>query len=698
MKLRKNINRLLAIVLALNLSLSLVNVTALAAEEEAGDGRTLICKMEEHTHSSTCYSEPVLGCGKEAGEGGHTHTEECYDKTGEPICGQEESTGHVHDDSCYEEKATLTCGQEEGTGGHAHTEDCYTVAESVLTCGQEETAGHTHSDDCLDEDGNLICGQEETEPHSHDASCYAEGERTLTCGHEEGEGAHKHTEGCYTTESVLNCGKTEGEGAHTHTNECYPRICEQEETLGHVHTTECYVTCGKEISDEHPEHTEACHQPICGKEISDDHPAHTEDCYKQLTCGKEEHTHTDECYAPKTNDGESIPSADATDIQGLLKNVKITDSEGNDINGKLTIGNNYKIALAFSEGGAQGTQFPSGGTLTYQLPEFFKVVPKEENLTITINGKDIQIGTYSVSASGQLTIALSEVGVEKLKEADNVTLNFDMEATAQANPGSTGGSVNFGGAGQNFTFEVVDQPQVSVKKDGEYKENETHTGGTLSYTVKVTVKYGELHDAMLEDVLTPPQNSAFSLSDPKNVTVTLKRGGEEHTLGTGDYELTATEGDSNNPQDKAFQVKISEASAYAPLKEGDELYFTYTYEAGVSNSSLRLWANMENVATFTGSMPVEDRQPRGFCDPQRSRRGEQGPGIQRGHQDPALHLLHGGTRRRVGTPLYLRRYVCAVQRREVVSPGVRRQPGQEPDGQRRGHGRRLVQRKHERRR
>ena len=113
MKLRKNIHRLLAIVLALNLSLSLVNVTAMAANEDAG--RILVCGKVEHTHDETCYGEPEIICGLEEGAGRHIHTEECYGEVKTLICGQEENGGHVHGDECYQvtETRTLICGEEE---------------------------------------------------------------------------------------------------------------------------------------------------------------------------------------------------------------------------------------------------------------------------------------------------------------------------------------------------------------------------------------------------------------------------------------------------------------------------------------------------------------------------------------------------------------------------------------------------------
>ena len=106
------------------------------------------CGLEEHVHSTDCYSLNL-------------------------ICGQEETpavAGHVHGEECYTEESILTCTLEESDAedGHKHTADCYT-SEQVLTCTQQETeavAGHTHTDACYEQ--QLICDKTE---HQHSVDC-----------------------------------------------------------------------------------------------------------------------------------------------------------------------------------------------------------------------------------------------------------------------------------------------------------------------------------------------------------------------------------------------------------------------------------------------------------------------------------------------------------------------------------------------
>lgn len=152
---------------------------------------TLVCTLEEHTHSIDrgCYERK---CGKEE----HTHSEACY------TCGIE---NHTHDTSCYSDVgkassaiigapinrsngyvyrkwslvgkviyingtwyeytgntaigdiAPATCGKTEGT--HAHTNEC-------LGCGKAE---HIHN---IEECYNLTCDKTE---HTHGPDCYMSG-------------------------------------------------------------------------------------------------------------------------------------------------------------------------------------------------------------------------------------------------------------------------------------------------------------------------------------------------------------------------------------------------------------------------------------------------------------------------------------------------------------------------------------------
>lgn len=86
-----------------------------------------------------------------------------------------------------------------------------TGSTGVLTCTLTEGEGHRHTDACYTmHRGALICT--DTSPdHVHTDECYL-WSATLTCGMIEGEGAHTHTESCYSPVAApIGSGDNEGE-------------------------------------------------------------------------------------------------------------------------------------------------------------------------------------------------------------------------------------------------------------------------------------------------------------------------------------------------------------------------------------------------------------------------------------------------------------------------------------------------------
>lgn len=263
-------------------------------------GDVLDCKFEVHKHSTDCYEDERLVCGK-VEYVVHTHEDTCYDEDGGLLCLLPEEEGHVHGAECFkieesivcelEESAVdsymvessgeqedsfvgyalgseLICGQEE----HSHTDDCYTVTEeSTLICGQEEQGGHSHTDACYGEEGTLICGQEEYTGHTHDDSCYTiTAGSTLTCGWEE----HTHNDGCYdSTVQDTDSAQNGPAAGHTHSGDCYQLVrrlvCGKEGV--HIHDADCYqdgtLICTAPEVDSLEEHI---HGPECFGESEDE--------------------------------------------------------------------------------------------------------------------------------------------------------------------------------------------------------------------------------------------------------------------------------------------------------------------------------------------------------------------------------------------------------------------------------------------
>ncbi len=295
------------------------------------------------------------------------------------------------------------------------------------------------------------------------------------------------------------------------------------------------------------------------------------------------------------------------DIESLLDSVTITDDEGNGISGTLYVGKNYNIELHFSEKGSQYGQFDTeSDTLTYQLPSIFKI-DAQYGEELWIEGDTEPIGTYSVDENGLLTIVLNDYGKEKIAGSYDFTLSFFMSGTVEAVPAGSDGKVHFDSAGQEFTFEVVNQPIIDVEKDGKYTENPEKKGGTLEYTVRTTVEYGELHDTVVTDVLTPPQTESFKLNEATITEVKVKRadGTEVPLSSPQDYVWEKKKANPDHPGDLAFEIKL--VGDYDPLTVDEELYVTYNYDVQyVEGATDVFWGNVLNEVTVTGHMPVDD--------------------------------------------------------------------------------------------
>lgn len=153
---------------------------------------TLICALEEHTHSmeNDCYK---FICTKEK----HTHIETCY-----------------------------TCGIE----SHSHGTSCYTGVKSVSFAGigapNNPSNGYI-SREALSIDGKVIYINGTW--YKYTGSTSTGSIAPTTCG--KTEKIHVHDESC------LGCSKIE----HTHSieNNCYELICTKTE---HTHSSDCYLS------------------------------------------------------------------------------------------------------------------------------------------------------------------------------------------------------------------------------------------------------------------------------------------------------------------------------------------------------------------------------------------------------------------------------------------------------------------------
>ena len=363
---------------------------------------TLVCGLDEdaaHTHEATCYeTEYELTCPLEAGDAAgepeapaHSHTDACYETR--LICTMQE---HQHSLSCYADpqadledasvwERTLPaelCGDRradvvavaESQLGYAASTRNYIVDENGAMHGYTRygawygdpygawcamfasfclhyagvpqtdfpaASGCIYWTDQLTQAG-LCAGADSCTPQPGDLAFFdtngdgaadhvgivaelSEDGTAITTIEGNVGGCVVRRQHASDASGVLCYGilpvQTENGGETPDEPQPDPRtpLCGHEE---HSHTADCYDETGALICtlEEHT-HVESCYQtaaektPLCGHEAH----THTADCYDEtgaLICALEEHTHTDACYEP---------AAEKTPLCGLEEHTHTED-------------------------------------------------------------------------------------------------------------------------------------------------------------------------------------------------------------------------------------------------------------------------------------------------------------------------------------------------------------------------------------
>ena len=475
------------------------------------------CKISEHTHSETCYTQvtsvqkTVPVCDAEM-LNLHRHTPDCYDEDGNLTCSYADFVVHRHDSSCYDENGTLWCTLPE-ISAHTHSDSCYAVPEAeephvhtdacyIMERGELTCTEHVHTDDCYTETSTLICSLEESDGHQHSDDCYA-WNKVLTCdlSTEPAEVA---------TEPVLVCGKAEIL-LHEHTADCLEEsgnlICGKIQVLEHQHTDACFETV------EEPADTEAltCTLP------EDEKHTHTALCYGtwELTCDMEEHTHTEACiaaeetdktevaeettepeeemsgmeidpglpvmgtayattghmrahstrgymsaYSVMTLDADTTGATDPVSVENYITGATLyyrtnENAAWTNVSDATGIPGDADFKLEISYGNVPiDTLLAADGKMTYTLPELFR--------NATANGKitsgSAEVGTITV-ANNTVTLAFDTTWLAKQKTETNTVISGDFFVEAE---------VNLSQVGENRTARIViGKTTITIDFDGD---------------------------------------------------------------------------------------------------------------------------------------------------------------------------------------------------------------------------------------
>ncbi|MBQ7862053.1 MAG: LPXTG cell wall anchor domain-containing protein [Clostridia bacterium] len=195
-----------------------------------------------------------------------------------------------------------------------------------------------------------------------------------------------------------------------------------------------------------------------------------------------------------------------TDLTEAVTDVHFKTQDGNEIseNGTVYIGQNYIVALTFSETntGKEWLQFQHGNDhyLVYPIPANMHCDPFYDPHPITAkmeNGTIQNVGEYFVDENGMLHVRFIDVedGVCFGQKYSNVEFTIDFNVTIGANQSGTSTDIIFNDK-INVEFNIDGGAGMTVNKaHGEYDED----NHTMDYTIKVEATHGVVKDLVIDD-------------------------------------------------------------------------------------------------------------------------------------------------------------------------------------------------------
>lgn len=195
-----------------------------------------------------------------------------------------------------------------------------------------------------------------------------------------------------------------------------------------------------------------------------------------------------------------------SDLTGELANAVFKDTTGNPIenNGTVYIGQSYIVSLEFSEinTGNKWIQFEhnANGVLTYQLPSnlhcdrfdsWHKISAKTEN------GMIEDVGEYFVDENGLLQVRFYDdaSGVNFVDKYSNVDFVIDFSVTVAETQSGNKTEVDFNDD-IHINLNVDGNAGVSIEKThGEYNDEDA----TVDFTIKVEATHGLVKDLFITD-------------------------------------------------------------------------------------------------------------------------------------------------------------------------------------------------------
>ena len=225
----------------------------------------------------------------------------------------------------------------------------------------------------------------------------------------------------------------------------------------------------------------------------------------------------------ETNKENNSARASYSDLVNFVSEAKIFNQNGDQVT-EVNPDETYRIQLRFDETEDKQFTVNNAGTMTYQLPEFIKMISAISEQDI-VSSEGVKLGKYSISMDGLVTVTWDDVDREGniINESyidyyDDAFLLLTFDSNLSIDHISEDIVIDFGNNVKiNVSFDdkysLVVNKQANINDDGQKYNYENNT---INYNVQLMV-YGDMKSLQIEDNIDP----YFEIDITKPITVTL---------------------------------------------------------------------------------------------------------------------------------------------------------------------------------
>ena len=223
------------------------------------------------------------------------------------------------------------------------------------------------------------------------------------------------------------------------------------------------------------------------------------------------------------NEENNSTRASYSDLVNFVSEAKIFDQNGNPVT-EVNPNETYRIQLRFDETDDKQFTVNNAGTMTYQLPEFIKMISAISEQDI-VSSEGVKLGKYSISMDGLVTVTWDDVDRDGniidesyIDYYDDAFLLLTFDSNLSIDHISEDIVIDFGNNVKiNVSFDdkysLVVNKQANINDDGQKYNYENNT---INYNVQLMV-YGDMKSLQIEDNIDP----YFEIDITKPITVTL---------------------------------------------------------------------------------------------------------------------------------------------------------------------------------